>query len=323
MAMSESEVKELKIENKVLGERIQKYLYLGVKYRELHRREYQSDRLNLFSNNMHLIPKFAEYYASQMSGNKLDNFEELKNIGLWGLWESSKKYNPKWEFATRAVSYIKGFMRKHVIFSRFKDSIRPPWNIAQKHIKILRVEEKLRIKLGRDSTPQELAEYYNKSENAMLVHNMLRDYQVEGLRLARKKVFDIEPMTADRRFSLEDRSQSSSLEIASENNRRELLSNFLKSNSAGLDYREQRIIDYLFGLGVHGDYGVSLTLKEAGEIFGITSERTRQLKVRALEKLRNAVKNINKSKPSAELDSILSASVSSPCLSELLGQAST
>jgi RNA polymerase primary sigma factor len=202
---------------------------------------------------------------------------DLISEGNLGLMRAAQKYDAGRK--VRFISYAVWWIRQAILqaISEQTKVFRVPLNKASAMQKIGKVSNHLAQRLGREPTEEEIAGYIN------LDHKEIR------------KLMDISrpPASLDQPFRhtddnvlqeyLEDESESNPDDVAYEKIRSELIDSVLET----LSEREAFIIRNYFGLEQKG----RMTLEEIGKILGITRERVRQIKQRALERLYHVPKS--------------------------------
>jgi len=140
--------------------------------------------------------------------------------------------------------------------------------------KLMRVHKQLVQELGRDPTPEEIAEEIHLPVER--VNTVLRMAQQPVS--MQTKVGDVEGDTEFGDF-IEDKDASDPMELTAKN----LLRDKLKDVLDTLNPREREVLEQRFGLMD----GSGRTLEEVGRQFQVTRERIRQIEAKALRKLRH------------------------------------
>jgi RNA polymerase primary sigma factor len=152
-------------------------------------------------------------------------------------------------------------------------TIRIPVHMIEVANKIIRTRRKMINEIGREPTPEELAEKLG----------MPLERVRKALRLT-KEPLSIETPIGDEEDGrlgdlIEDRDAPQPIEAAIQSNLRETTTRVL----ASLTPREERIVRMRFGIGMNTDH----TLEEVGQQFSVTRERIRQIEAKALRKLKH------------------------------------
>src|SRR5579863_7398391 len=139
--------------------------------------------------------------------------------------------------------------------------------------KILRTSRRLLGELGREPTPEELAEK---------LHMSLEKVR-KTLKIAKEPVSLETPIGEEGDAQLgdliEDVNAILPIDVAIQSNLRDTTTRVLASLTA----REERVVRMRFGLGMNSDH----TLEEVGQQFSVTRERIRQIEAKALRKLKH------------------------------------
>lgn len=217
--------------------------------------------------------RFVVTVAKQYLGQGL-SLEDLINEGNIGLMKAARRFDERRGF--KFISYAVWWVKQAILQAIADQSrtVRLPQNRTVVLHRVHRVLGRLQQDLGRQPTPEEIAEVAE-----------LRLHEVrEALRIGQPEVHLDEVMGGDDERTLGD-SIADPAETASadssvlERSRDEDLETAL----ASLPAREAEILRLYYGMG----HERSLTLEEIGDRFGLTRERIRQLKERALRRLRD------------------------------------
>jgi len=236
---------------------------------ELVRRARQGDELasqQLVQANLRFVVSVAKNYA-----NHGLSFIELVSEGNYGLMEAVKRFDETrgFKFITYAVWWIRQAILKAL--AEQGKIARPPMSQLNDLQKVEKQSSLLAQRLGRDPTLEEVAASakisLDRARNALETGQ--RDLSLD---------MPVYPGEEDSLLSIFDPG-TSSLE---EDLERDHLNQALRAGMKVLDAREHHIIRAYFGL----DGCAPLTLEKIGEGLGLTRERVRQLRDRALEKIR-------------------------------------
>ena len=229
-------------------------------------------RNKLVVSNLRFVISVAKQYQ-----NRGVNFEDLINEGNSGLIRAAELYDPA--KGVRFLSYAIWWIRQSIITAIYNNgkTIRLPINQIRDSIQINKVIKQFEQLNERLPTVDELNEFTGLSEEKI------------------SKLLEINsnsPISIDTKFS-DDEDSGTLIDILPNPNIRntdeELLSESVSESIMGvlklLSGREQDILRLYYGIGVQ-----KLPTKDIANLFGITTERIRQLKDRALKKLRTLFK---------------------------------
>jgi RNA polymerase primary sigma factor len=214
------------------------------------------------------VVSFAKRYVNHGLGF-LDLIQE-GNIGLMRAVDKFE-YQRGFKFSTYATWWIRQAMSRAIADQ--SRTIRIPVHMAEAANKLLRVTRFLVQRLGREPSPEELAEQMEMS----------LDKVQKVLKIVKEPISLETPLGDEEEENslgdfVEDELAPSPVEAALRGNLGELTRKVL----ATLTPREEQILRMRFGIGQKTD----CTLEEVGKLFAVTRERIRQIEAKALRKLR-------------------------------------
>jgi RNA polymerase primary sigma factor len=221
----------------------------------------------LIEANLRLVVSFAKRHANRGVGF-LDLIQE-GNIGLMRAVDKFE-YRRGFKFSTYATWWIRQAISRAIADQ--SRTIRIPVHMAETVNKLLRMTRLLVQRLGREPSPEEIAEQME----------MPLDKVQKALKLVKEPISLETPLGDDEQNTLgdfvEDELAPSPVEAAIRANLGELTRKVL----ATLAPREEQILRMRFGIGQKTD----CTLEEVSKLFAVTRERIRQIEAKALSKLR-------------------------------------
>lgn len=197
---------------------------------------------------------------------------DLIGEGNVGLLTAARKFDP--DQGVKFISYAVWWIRQAILSSLARQgrTVRVPLNRTADLSRIIKASEILRQKLRREPTPEELAQLTSLSVDVV---QSLAALNTGDVRLDA-------PMDPDGDRSLIERFVADEMPDAEEEAMNRFLNDEIEQALNTLPPRDAKVLRLYFGL----EGGREHTLEEIGSMLGVTRERVRQLRDRALKRLR-------------------------------------